>query len=679
MQSRFTQSRSLTVLIVIFILLSVVLAAVYPSSNYLHTKGLDSNSGIGVKGSFSVGSNDPLPYNYNSEPAPMGIADLGIGYQNVPYSYSTSSFMGNIEMNSLSTFNYTQNSSAMTFQLNLNMVFSYKGSEFVYWVQNVAFYNTSTNQIQFIDNIWNLSFFSAVMHNSTVDGNGTIAAFGSSYFYFDYANNSLPGNNISLKEPANISLKMYTFLNNRSFPVVTFLYNDGYGWITYDRTVFDFGHQPYTGPAFVVNGDTRNPYGTYYDAELVLGGPGNSSQTECLNSNVTLSLEFYNGHNYQAIQNAFNYGPDTAETVNNVSSTGIYDAQTGQLFSRVSSGSGSLGLIYYSGELATLTVKSNILDGSLYVNDTNVTAFSNGSVTVSIFPGNYSIALFDSSTGSISKVGIYVLYPNESYNITKDVYRVEFLEKGLPSDSVWMVNITGETSNPITGSEYAIDLQNGTYNYTVSSNNLNYFALNRTGILFVNGSILLVNVTFRPVLFNVTFLETGLPSGASWSVTLNGKGTLKSNNSSVVFSLTNGTYDFVVPRVGEYGPSVSIGSVTVNGNGSVENVLFMILDGYLVGSVTPSSASLFVNGTQYGTVNGNFNISLPPGSYHVKFSEKGYKNYSTNITIHSLLVTHLGGERLIRTGDILPLWAIISILSVLVIIAVAVIISLRRR
>ncbi|MEM3191436.1 MAG: hypothetical protein QW292_04945, partial [Candidatus Parvarchaeota archaeon] len=49
-----------------------------------------------------------------------------------------------------------------------------------------------------------------------------------------------------------------------------------------------------------------------------------------------------------------------------------------------------------------------------------------------------------------------------------------------------------------------------------------------------------LTITFTPVNSTVEFLETGLPSGTIWSVTLNGI-TKQSTNSTVVFDVPYGT------------------------------------------------------------------------------------------------------------------------------------------
>ncbi len=73
--------------------------------------------------------------------------------------------------------------------------------------------------------------------------------------------------------------------------------------------------------------------------------------------------------------------------------------------------------------------------------------------------------------------------------------------------------------------------------------------------------------------YPVQFDETGLPSGTSWSVDLEG-----ANNASVTptvgFAVPNGSYEYTVPTVGVYIPVPSSGALDVDGSGQVVSVLF---------------------------------------------------------------------------------------------------------
>jgi phospholipase C len=73
---------------------------------------------------------------------------------------------------------------------------------------------------------------------------------------------------------------------------------------------------------------------------------------------------------------------------------------------------------------------------------------------------------------------------------------------------------------------------------------------------------------------SVTFVEVGLPSGTSWSVTLNGV-LQTSSSSEIAFTQPNGTqYSYTLGSVPGYLPTPSLGEVTLNGSGREIQVTF---------------------------------------------------------------------------------------------------------
>ncbi len=65
-------------------------------------------------------------------------------------------------------------------------------------------------------------------------------------------------------------------------------------------------------------------------------------------------------------------------------------------------------------------------------------------------------------------------------------------------------------------------------------------------------------------LYSVSFMETGLPPGTSWSITLNGVNT-SSTTSSITLLLPNGTYQYQVQPVSGYVTNITRGNLTVSG------------------------------------------------------------------------------------------------------------------
>jgi hypothetical protein len=76
-----------------------------------------------------------------------------------------------------------------------------------------------------------------------------------------------------------------------------------------------------------------------------------------------------------------------------------------------------------------------------------------------------------------------------------------------------------------------------------------------------------------PQYYSVTFTETGLPSGTSWSVTLNGTKE-SSTSSTIVFSVLNGTYSYTVNSVSGYTLSPASGSIAVHGKNATQAITF---------------------------------------------------------------------------------------------------------
>ena len=83
-----------------------------------------------------------------------------------------------------------------------------------------------------------------------------------------------------------------------------------------------------------------------------------------------------------------------------------------------------------------------------------------------------------------------------------------------------------------------------------------------------------VSTTANTTLYAVTFTESGLPTGTSWSVTFNGQ-TESSTGSSITFSgIPPGTYTYTVIPPSGYFASPSSGSVTVTSSNVTEPISF---------------------------------------------------------------------------------------------------------
>jgi len=129
------------------------------------------------------------------------------------------------------------------------------------------------------------------------------------------------------------------------------------------------------------------------------------------------------------------------------------------------------------------------------------------------------------------------------------------------------------TVNSLTGELYATNLLSGT-------------------ISFVNPA------ATGCITYPVTFTESGLPSGTSWSVSVNGP-TLSSSGTTLTVQEPNGTYNFTVGAVPGFGASPASGSVVVSGAPGAQGITFTRASPSLTSvAITPASALVQVGGTQ---------------------------------------------------------------------------------
>ncbi len=120
--------------------------------------------------------------------------------------------------------------------------------------------------------------------------------------------------------------------------------------------------------------------------------------------------------------------------------------------------------------------------------------------------------------------------------------------------------------------------------------------------------------------YNVTFTETGLPTGTAWSATLGGT-TQPSTTTTAVIRATNGTYSWSVSASG-YSAAPASGSLTVSGGPTGEGVTFTALPAgqYPVtftesGLPSGTNWSVTLNGSQMSSTGTTVVFTEPNGIY----------------------------------------------------------------
>ena len=253
-------------------------------------------------------------------------------------------------------------------------------------------------------------------------------------------------------------------------------------------------------------------------------------------------------------------------------------------------------------------------------------------------------------------------------------YSVDFIETGLPPGTPWYLNLSIGQIFRSSSSTIKFNETNGSYNYTVSTPYKLYSPRPSSGLFVVNGSSVLASIVFILVTYNVTFSESGLSAGTSWSVTLNNESKSSPSN-TIIFSEHNGTYSYSIGKMTGYTVLAQSGVVTVNGKSVSESIIFNQIEqnGYFAGSVSPPNAiiSILINGSweSYKETNGSFNISLNPGTYEINVSAPGYEAYRTNITVSSSTVTSLSIHSLSKVSGPSSLPVLLLVIAMIIIVA----------
>ncbi len=159
----------------------------------------------------------------------------------------------------------------------------------------------------------------------------------------------------------------------------------------------------------------------------------------------------------------------------------------------------------------------------------------------------------------------------------------------------------------------------------------------KMNISATDGNVYFLNFTELRVHYSVTFEESGLPSGTSWSVTFNGT-TESSITNSITYSEPDGTYPYSISNPHGYTVSNSSGTITLNGNNVTQVVIFAPISTteYTVTftvSGLPSGTlwSVTLNGTMESSTTNTITFSEPYGTYSFSVTlPSGYKTTSSS-------------------------------------------------
>gem|GEM_PF-751184 len=317
----------------------------------------------------------------------------------------------------------------------------------------------------------------------------------------------------------------------------------------------------------------------------------------------------------------FNNNPPVR--TNNV--TQIYDPLPP--VTKITSSKITSGIVYINGQ-ATDNI-SGVIQTNFFLVDNTYHTFSYFNITYNnIVKGtvNFTIALpvhansnYTLFVYSINNAGVAENQTPFQF-ITPSGYKVVFIEKGLPPGTLWFISING-TLHHFVNSTVTLYFSNGSYTFNILP--IEGYSVNpSSGSFTINGNNLTITIDFQK-LFNVTFVEKGLPNGTLWKVTLNGI-TMNSTTNTILFSLPNGTYSYSIPNVSGLVANPSSGTIVVSGNNVTITVQFTLQTFTVTfveqGLPSGTTWNVTLNGMTKSSSTNTITFQLPNGVYYYTVS-----------------------------------------------------------
>ncbi|MHB1439272.1 MAG: PEGA domain-containing protein [Cuniculiplasma sp.] len=259
------------------------------------------------------------------------------------------------------------------------------------------------------------------------------------------------------------------------------------------------------------------------------------------------------------------------------------------------------------------------------------TLFSNQNTPALLFlntsdPG--SSVLQDTISHSVGATSVSLF--GRSYNAYKVLDNVKVSNDGFLGNISYNMNYAKSNGLALLGN-INFKMNINTPYYEVKANAELNISLTATNAASLNASV-------HETKYQVTFTETGLPSGTSWSVIFNGS-TQSSTTNTISFTAANGTYIYTIGLISGYKVSINNGKITVKGASQNIPITFTLksleTNGYIKGTVSPGSATVTIDGRLIQVTAGHFNISLLPGTYYLSFSARGYNSSVREVNLRA--------------------------------------------
>ncbi|MGC8506265.1 MAG: S53 family peptidase [Thermoplasmata archaeon] len=275
-----------------------------------------------------------------------------------------------------------------------------------------------------------------------------------------------------------------------------------------------------------------------------------------------------------------------------------------------------------------------------YVNVSGHNQSTTGSFITQTLPyGNYTYTVGNSLSyheyPEAGKLDLNTPSQNITVYFSQKKYNVSFMETGLKAGTPWNVTFNG-TQNSSDTSTVNFTSFIGKYNFSVGPL-VYYMPVPETGNVTILNNNVSVSIVFDRV-YNATFVSRGLQNGTVWGISLSGK-IVKTDTSSLLVHLVNGTYKFSVLTLTGYEANMTNGSLTISGKG-----VYIYLGWFHVYNVTFNEVGIpagitwgiRISGSTISTDNASITTRERNGTYtYYPYASSGYSplNSSKNLSV----------------------------------------------
>jgi thermopsin len=272
------------------------------------------------------------------------------------------------------------------------------------------------------------------------------------------------------------------------------------------------------------------------------------------------------------------------------------------------------------------------------------------------------------------------------------LYLVPFTESGLPVGASWgfeIVPLPPETlpfGGTATVSSAAVLVALPTEiifeavfeplpGYTNAPTFTEFYITNAGELITPTGPASDIPVVYTAETGTLSITQTGLPAGTAWSVTVGGT-VYTSTSGGMTNPIAPGTYSYTVGPVPGYAATPTSGSTTVSSDQITSvAIAFAPTTGWIAGTVTPSGATVQIDGVAVTTVGGAFNVSVPSGTHAIEVSASGYAPYDSLVTVIGGQTTHVPIVMTSLKPATFPAIDLYAIVGAILVLAVAILVA----